>query len=70
MQSIQESVTVEAGIRRAMMLKKDIDEDLSCVTVRRPVPVPFPVLLLLAHNMIDQSTILYFISRVLLVWKH
>ena len=40
------------------------------VTVRRPVPVPFPVLLLLAHNMIDQSTILYFISRVLLVWKH
>ena len=52
------------------MLKKDIDEDLSCVTVRRPVPVPFPVLLLLAHNMIDQSTILYFISRGLLVWKH
>ena len=40
------------------------------VTVRRPVPVPFPVLWLLAHNMIDQSTILYFISRVLLVWKH
>ena len=35
------------------------------VTVRRPVPVPFP-----AHNIIDQSTILYFISRVLLVWKH
>ena len=40
------------------------------VTVRRPVPVPFPVLWLLAHNMIDQSTILYFMSRVLLVWKH
>ena len=40
------------------------------VTVRRPVPVPFPVLWLLAHNMIDQSTILYFISRALLVWKH
>ena len=40
------------------------------VTVRRSVPVPFPALWLLAHNMIDQSTILYFISRVLLVWKH
>ena len=40
------------------------------VTVRRPVPVPFPVLWLLAQNMIDQFTILYFISRVLLVWKH
>ena len=35
------------------------------VTVRRPVPVPLPILQLL-----DQSTILYFISRVLLVWKH
>ena len=47
-----------------------LDRDGQGVTVRRPVPVPFPVLLLLAHNMIGQSTILYFISRVLLVWKH
>ena len=37
----------------------------SSVTVRRPVPVPFPVLWLLPHNMIGQSTILYFISLVL-----
>ena len=36
----------------------------SIVTVRRPVPVPFPVLWLLAHKMIDQSTILYIILHV------
>ena len=37
------------------------------VTVRRPAPAPFPVLRLLAHYMIDQSTILYIILRVSLV---
>ena len=48
---------------------REMADKVYVVTVRRPVPVPFPVLCLLAHNMIVQSTILYFISRVLLVWK-
>ena len=39
----------------------------SSVTSRRPVPVPFPDLCLLAHNMIDQPTILDIILQLRLL---